>query len=46
MSNAARVFGNCSSDPNWEPRADVNIDNFVDGLDITVMARNYGKQDS
>jgi hypothetical protein len=36
-------FGQTSSDPSWDPRADANGDGVVNISDITVVTSNFGK---
>jgi len=36
------AYGSSPGDPNWNPDADLNGDNFVDVMDISICAGNQG----
>ena len=48
------IFGTLPTNPDmnwlgaiesWDPRADINVNNKVDGRDFAIIAKNFGKQD-
>ncbi len=41
-SNTITHYGSRSTDPNWDPQADLNGDDVVNMYDATMLLRNYG----
>ncbi len=39
----SRAFGSRKGDPNYDPRADFNNDGVLDGLDLILLAYNWGR---
>ena len=38
-----QAFGSTPSSGNWNPDADLNKDDLIDGLDLFLLGKNYGK---
>jgi len=38
-----QAFGSTSGSPNWNSNADLNKDNIINALDLSLLGRNYGK---
>ena len=43
ISIAAYAFGSYPGHPRWNPLADVNHDNYVDMVDLSLIARHFGE---
>jgi hypothetical protein len=39
----AEAYGSRPNDPNWNPCADINNDQYVGLLDLTILASHYGQ---
>jgi hypothetical protein len=39
----ANAYGSKPGDPNWNPMADINVNDKVDLADLVMLANNYGK---
>jgi subtilisin family serine protease len=42
---AQYAFGSYPGHPRWDPRADMNINNRVDGTDVAWICRHFGESD-
>jgi subtilisin family serine protease len=41
----ARAFGSQPNESEWNPLANINIDEYIDIFDIVIVAANFGKVD-
>jgi lysophospholipase L1-like esterase len=43
LSRLVSAFGAEPSDAAWDPASDINGDDIVDGIDLALLAQNYGR---
>lgn len=42
IATVARAYGSKPGDPNWNPRADLNGDGFINMTDVNMASNNFG----